>query len=134
MLDLEIKLATGRQIFLDELFQSHTYAGWLEGKNSPSLNRSMLESHAEIASRIWTNDAHVTLRLSHYTSHLNDRLPGTRCMARFICYEPAAKSGKAGSSLVVIWFQEQGFPLLTDDNAPALRELAWEDLARDFDW
>jgi hypothetical protein len=134
MLNLEFKLKDGRQIFLEMFLESKTYAGLLEGKPDAAVNRDVLNSHASCAKTMWPNEPYVTLGIDSYKSRLAETLPGIICAAQFISYEPAVDPKRAGSSLVVIWFQEEMFPLLQGENADWLKDVAWKQVARDFDW
>jgi hypothetical protein len=134
MLDLKFELKDGRQIFLDAFFESKTYAGLLEGSPNASVNRDMLNSPPAIVSRIWPKEPHITLGLDFYSSRLHEKLPTVLCLGQFISYKPASDQKKMGSSLVIIWFQDEIFPLLRDANADWLKDIDWNLLARDFDW
>lgn len=134
MLNLKFELKEGRQIFLEDFFESKTYVGLLEGKPNEAINRGVLNSHAEAAKRMWPKEPHITLGLDFYRSRLNETMPAIVCAGQFISYEPAIDTNRAGSSLVVIRFQEEMFPLLQGKNAAWLGDVAWKHLAKDFDW
>jgi hypothetical protein len=134
MLNVKFELKDGRQIFLEAFLECKTYAGLLEGKPNAAVNRDVLNSHAEVAERMWPEEPHVTLGLDFYRNHLDKTLPAIMCAGQFISYEPAIDSNRAGSSLVLIWFQEGIFPLLQGENAVLLKDVAWTQLAKDFDW
>jgi hypothetical protein len=114
--------------------ESKTYAGLLEGKPNASVNRDVLNSHAEVAKTLWPKEPHVTLGLDFYKGRVHETLPTIICAGQFISYEPAIDSERAGSSLVLIWFQEEMFPLLQGENTAWLKDVAWKQLAKDFDW
>ena len=134
MLELKFQLSDGRQIFLEAFLESKTYAGLLEGKRNASVNRDVLNSHVELAKTMWPEQPRVTLGLDYYESCVHESLPSIICAGQFISYEPAVDLDRAGSSLVVIWFQEEMFPLLQGQNADWLKDVAWKQFSRDFDW
>ena len=134
MLDLKFTLKDGRQIFLEAFLESKTDAGLLEGKPGAAVNRAVLNSHVEVAKRTWPEEPHSTLGLDFYKGHLDHPLPAIVCAGQFVSYEPAVDANRAGSSLVIVWFQEEMVPLLEEENAVWLREVDWKQLARDFDW
>jgi hypothetical protein len=134
MLNLEVKLKGGRQIFLEAFLESKTYGGLLAGAPDASVNRDLLNSHAAVAKTMWPKQPHITLGLDSYESRLHERLPAIICAGQFISYEPAVDPKRAGSLLIVIWFQEEMFPLLQGRNAVWLKDVNWKQLAKDFDW
>ena len=134
MLELKSQLSDGRQIFLEALLEFKTYAGLLEGKPNALVNRDVLRSHVDLVKRMWPEQPRVTLGLDYYESLIHESMPPIICAGQFVSYEPVADSDRAGSSLVVVWFQEEMFPLLQGRNAAWLKEVAWKQIARDFDW
>jgi hypothetical protein len=133
MLELNFQLNDGREISLKAFLEVKTYAGLLIGKPDASINRGILNSHEKLCHTVWPGEPHVTLGLDYYESHIHENLPAIICAGQFSSCEPVAADG-LGSSLIVVWFQEQMFPLLQEQNAPWLKNLAWKEFARDFDW
>jgi hypothetical protein len=134
MPDLKFELKDDRQIVLDSLFESKTYAGLLEGSPNASVNGDILRALATTATRMWPKEPNTLLGDEHYRARIFDPFPRIICMGQFISYKPASDPTKAGSSLVIIWLQEEMFPLLQGQNSNWLRAVAWNQLARNFDW
>jgi hypothetical protein len=132
--DIKFELDDSRQIFLDALFESKTYEGLLEGRPSLSVNYEVLNSQAETVQRIWPEATYVTLGLDFYKGRLNEALPPICCIGKFVSYKPVPNQEKMASSLVVIWFQNEMFPLIEGANKKWLKEIVWNKVARSFDW
>jgi len=134
MIELAFVLNDGRQIFLESFYESKTYAGVMEGKPSSFTNQLVLSQCRETAKTIWPNEPCVVLGIDYYLQHSELPFSSITCIAHFISYEAVEDADCAGSSLVVIWFQEEMFPLVQGVAGKQLKEVEWSQLARDFKW
>ena len=134
MIDLKFTLDDGREIFLEAFFEFKTYGGLLLGKASELVNRDVLNSHSDAVEKLWPEEPHLILGLEHYETNMAKELPSVACAGQFLSYEPARDPNRGGSCLVVIWFQDQMFPLLAGENSSWLKSVVWNKFAKDFDW
>jgi hypothetical protein len=124
----------GRNVGLDEVFQSKTYAGLLEGAPNERVNRDILSAQSARAAKIWPDQPCVVLGLDLYLARLAQALPPVRCAGLFISYRPARNTERMASSLVIVWFQEDMFEPPLEQMAEWMMSVAWNEVARDFDW
>jgi hypothetical protein len=137
-----ITLSSRRSIALTELRLSSTYGGLLAGVPSKSVNERIVAGRLRVAREAYPgrpvhlvpperSDRGTATRLDEPIEYL----PAVACVGAFDSDEidPAHESGWYFSALVVVWFQHTPDPP-SNDNAPAaLRELPWEELAKDFE-
>lgn len=137
----EIRLRSGRWLWLRELRQSPTY-GWLEGLPTRELNNRLLEDivtqqrnrqHRE-PYLIRPQERFFAPGDDHTSSNTQVVLPSIACVSQFESGSPARNQQSERSELTVIWFQEEfAFPI-----DPAVREqiraIEWEKHATDFDY
>lgn len=148
-------LASGREISLVALYQSHTYGGVLCGlPRNNALNESPLKAAMEKAAQLFSlgGDRPVVLRplmqrvtvLNRSTTEGNtddaepkssevDFLPPVVSIGSFDS-SPARDNGESNSSLVVIWFQNAFGPPEVGHVAREFSNLQWDKLAIDWTW
>jgi hypothetical protein len=113
----EVRLHDGRAIRLDVLYQWRTYAGLLEGLPTEELNRRLVtEALDRVRERLGTAAAYlippVEQLIEGPKSYLGGRfgrlaqLPAIVCAATFDSFQPAQDAQADGSSLTVVWFQD----------------------------
>ncbi|MFJ1756403.1 hypothetical protein [Kitasatospora sp. NPDC088134] len=137
-----IVLSSGRSIELTEVRMSSTYAGMLEGYPCRRLNELKLNSLRHRTEHAFSGTP------VHLVPPVVDRsdptpgpfgpvetLPAVTCTGLFrsAAVDPALEPVLHRSALVVIWFQATTEPPTTENAAPDLRALPWEDLARDHE-
>ncbi|WP_399881812.1 hypothetical protein ACGH7X_04395 [Streptomyces sp. BBFR51] len=137
-----ITLSSRRSIALAELRLSSTYDGLLEGVPTKRVNEGIVAGRLRVAREAYPGwPVHLippeltetgrTTRLDEPIEHL----PAVACVGAFESDEidPAHDSGWYFSALVVVWFQHTPDPPSNDDAPAALRELPWQELAKDFE-
>jgi uncharacterized protein (TIGR02996 family) len=140
----EVRLSSGRDVYLRELRQFRVYEGLLEGLPTTELNQ-------RIINRIVAGERDRPLAGEPYLLRPEERpieyqraepypfgepasIPAVACIGRFHCFQPARESRRDFSALVVIWFQED-FALPIDPKIwPRLLAIDWERHAADYDY
>jgi hypothetical protein len=135
-----VRLESGRMIFLQELHQISIYEGVLEGHPTHDDNqRFIAEALATAASRFGLPvelippveqpvvDAVPSARRQPA------RIPRIACAARFMSFECARDPSKDASTLAVLWFQEE-FGLPGAAPFDHVQKLDWNTKATDFIW
>ena len=133
-----VELIDARRIWARSIHLSETYETMLIGEPFPALNEELLAS-SPIHHPGWRDD-----RPRHLIDPVRTRiedpepprarpieyLPPFRVEAQFESF-PLADGYR--SWLVVVWFQDEPFPIPSEAVLPKLREISWDSLARDFD-
>lgn len=131
-----IDLSCGHTANATGIVARPTYAGLLEGLPDAGINRRILEEAATWGSRYFHHAEYVVVEPEITVRRHRDRdvpmLPPVAIGALFISHQPAKDPEAHGSSLVVIWFQENVEPLLSDAVRPRIEGLDWIAAARDF--
>lgn len=133
---LEVQMTPSRRIMAVQLHVGFTYGTYtkvFKGRDRLSeLNLELLWSEYP-AKVLWQREFPSVMlrRYEHQASDLAS-LPVYRMTALFESNPIDEKAGRH-SALVVSWLQDETKPLLSAENRKALRELTWEDLAKDFD-
>ena len=127
-----------REVGLSKIEQRHTYEGLLEGRPTKRMNDGIIER------------ALVSAREASYSSvHLIDpprakpelkrpypfgepeNLPSIMCVGEFKSINPTMDEDADGSSLTVVWFQDN-FAMPIDQNVRrSIESLKWDELAKD---
>jgi hypothetical protein len=138
----ELRLKSGRAIFLRNLVQSGTYDGLLNGlptkeKNQKLISRLMHEHLNERYQRppyvIKPEERELSLPEGEaYPFGVPAALPPVLCVGRFESVSATLTNHGDASSLVVIWFQNEfGYP--PDSGVAAqLESIDWESNAGSF--
>ncbi|MEU2247359.1 hypothetical protein [Streptomyces sp. NPDC019224] len=137
-----LTLSPRRGIALMELRLHSTYGGLIEGASTAAVNdriiagllRTAREAYPELPVHLIPPERTARGRDTRRGEPIED-LPPVACIGEFDSKEldPAHDDGWHFSALVVVWFQHTPDPP-TNDNAPAaLRDLAWEELAEEFE-
>lgn len=150
-----LRLETGREIILDQLTQSRTYAGLLEGTPNRASNELSIEWALERAQKgneslgqpyLVEPERRDYLREPGDMQPILDRqhdrpaelqripewLPGIECVGMFRSVQPARDKSQDASSLTVVWYQND-FGL--DPYAmERLRAIDWEEHATDWQY
>lgn len=133
-MNLDIELASGRRIWLEAMYVTHTYSGLLMGRPDARSNRWVLDGLAGLANRIWPGRPLAVLGLDDYVGAIDDPLPSIQCLGSFASAQPARDPDRMASSLIVCWFQDDITTIMSARNVERLRQLDWPTLAGDFDW
>ena len=150
-----LRLETGREIILDQLAQSRTYDGLLEGTPNRASNERSIEWAMECARKgneslgepylieperrdylRESGDMQAILEQQHNRpaelKRIPEWLPQIECVGVFSSIQPARDEYKDASSLTGVWYQEDfGF----DPHAiERLRAVNWEQHATDWEY
>jgi uncharacterized protein (TIGR02996 family) len=138
----ELRLRSGRWLWLHTLRQSQTYAGTVTGLPTREYNRRCVEHIvARQRERFHRESYLIQPRERPFvpgegpgSPDTQAMLPSIVCVGEFESTPPVGNSESKGSELVVIWFQDEfAFPI-----DPAVREqiraIDWEKHAVDFDY
>ncbi|MFI0940509.1 hypothetical protein [Streptomyces sp. NPDC021020] len=137
-----ITLTSRRGIYLSDLRMSATYGGLLEGVPTAHVNDHIVDYRLRHARETYPDrPVHLIPPERTETGRTGFRgrpveyLPPVVCLGSFDSTEidPAHNDGWWTSLLVVVWFQQVAEVPSDTAGLPALRELAWEELARDFE-
>lgn len=145
----QVTLNSGRDIYLEQLFQYRTYSGLSCGYPTPSHNKKVIQRALEYTKeKLWCqwgkpflmmpNQTPIHLsdaereRYRMYTSEEPSKLPEIVCLAHFESYQPAQDKSAMGSALGVIWFQE-GFGLPSNEIVEQMKSIDWDSFAFDHD-
>ena len=133
-----IALSSGRSIELTELRMSSTYGGMLEGYPCKPINDMKVKSLQRQAERAFpSTPVHLVPPSREYPDQTAgafgavEVLPSVACVGVFdsTALDPAMD----GSSLIVAWFQPAPAVPAGEDADLALRSIAWEELAQDYE-
>jgi hypothetical protein len=136
-----ITLLSHRTIRLTDLRLSSTYGGLLAGSPTKEVNDRTVRHRVDAARRAWSHfPVHLVPPPRTLTGRETRRgepvevLPEVACLGVFDSseIEPEHDDGWWYSVLTVVWFQPEPRVPGPDYAPPGLRELAWEELARDF--
>jgi hypothetical protein len=136
----EVNLAGGRTLQAASVLVRATYSGVLEGYPCSWVNQRILERiPGEAAEALGDWPVHVVeppVKTVHRESHRpfgpEQRMPSCWIAAQF---DSAPIDEKMhASAAILIWFQEEASPFPEESALSALRDVAWETLARDFEY
>ncbi|MEU9340651.1 hypothetical protein AB0D74_05435 [Streptomyces sp. NPDC048278] len=140
-----VVLASGRSIGLSHLRLSSTYGGLLEGYPHRALNDRRVKGllTAAVAEYPRTPTHLVPPPREHPDDDVGrtlpfgpvELLPPVACIGLFES-EPVSPDNEPvlhGSSLAIVWFQATPRPPSGHDANQGLREVAWEELAEDYE-
>jgi uncharacterized protein (TIGR02996 family) len=142
----DIRLASGRWIYLNSLRQERVYAGLLEGLPTRDLNQGIIDRLVEGERRAHPHDELPPLLLTpeqrpikhskreYYPFGEPAQLPEFSCVGHFISHSPARNMGMMMSTLTVIWFQDEFAPPIGPDVWPQFRAIDWDQHAEDGDY
>lgn len=125
----DFTLTSRRWVRLTEVRMSSTYGGLLEGGPSRRVNAFIVGGRVRAAEAAYP-DVPVHLIATGDV----EELPAVACVGHFESGEidPAHDDGWHFSALVVVWFQPTTALPSGEDVDPALRGIAWDELARDY--
>lgn len=137
-----LTLSSPRGIALTELRLRSTYSGLIEGVPTRKVNERIIAHLLRTAESSYPGlpvhliPPEVTARGgSNHRGEPYEDLPAVACIGAFDSdqIDPAHNSGWYFSALVVVWFQTTADPPTNDNAPPGLRNLPWDELARDFE-
>ncbi len=139
----QLRLQSGRTIYLRSLRQQVTYGGLLEGFPTRQMNQDIIEGILSSERRRDAGDPYLIPPVQRPLEYPRARpypfgepvaLPPVSCVARFTSLEPARDKAMDGSELVVVWFQGE-FALPVDRQVvQQLLAIDWNQHAFDFDY
>lgn len=147
----EMMLLSGRSVTLRLLDQVMTYDGLLEGTPNAETNDWYIAAALRAAKPHCIEGASPFLIPPSRRDYLRtpgdmddlrkerphripEWLPSVRCIGSFVSTMTVREPEKHGSTLVVVWFQDEYSPPFLEPAASALRQLDWETLAADFEY
>ncbi len=137
-----VVLTSGRSLDLRELQLSSTYGGMLEGYPCKLVNELKIKGLLRAAEHSFPfAPVHlVPPPREHPDQYAGafgpvELLPAVACVGLFhsTALDPGHDPVLYRSALTVIWFQPTAWVPSGCDAEPALRDLAWEELARDYE-
>ncbi|MDQ0600554.1 hypothetical protein QF037_004899 [Streptomyces canus] len=135
-------LTSGRSIDLSELRLSSTYGGMLEGYPCKPVNEMKIKGLLQSAERDFPRTpVHLVPPPREYPDQYAgafgpvEVLPSVACVGRFRsdAMNPAHDPVLYRSDLTVIWFQPTTQVPSGCDAEAGLRDVAWDELARDYE-
>lgn len=132
---IEVALDSGRRIAAVQLHVGFTYGTYTKvfshGERMNEINLELL--WGEYPARVlWEREfPSILLRRNEYQEKGTTSLPVYKVTALF--ESEALKPGTGRhSAMVISWFQDKMKPLLSPGNRRAMKQLDWENLAKDF--
>ena len=137
-----VVLSSGRSIDLSELRLSSTYGGMLEGYPCRPVNDMKIKGLLRAAEHAFpTTPVHLVPPPREYPDQYAgafgpvEVLPSVACVGAFrsTALDPAHDPVLHRSALTIIWFQPTPHVPSGCDAEEGLREVPWEELARDYE-
>ncbi|MFJ4778677.1 hypothetical protein [Streptomyces sp. NPDC088762] len=137
-----IVLSSGRSIALAELRMTSTYGGLLEGYPFKRINDMKISGFQRQAAREFPHEpVHLVPPVRAYPDQFAgafgpaEMLPSVACIGVFqsTAVAPELDPVLYRSALAVVWFQPTSDIPSGEDADPALRDIRWEELARDYE-
>lgn len=137
-----VVLTSGRSLDLSELRLSSTYGGMLEGYPCKPVNEMRIKGLLRAAERAFpTAPVHLVPPPREYPDQYAggfgpvEVLPTVACVGSFrsTALNPDHDPILYRSSLTVVWFQPTTQVPSGCDAEAALRDIAWDELARDYE-
>jgi hypothetical protein len=137
-----VVLASGRSLDLRDLRLSSTYGGTLEGYPCKPVNEVRIKSLLRSAEQAFPlAPVHLVPPPREYPDQYAggfgpvEVLPAVACVGVFrsTALDPAHDPVLYRSALTVVWFQPTAQVPSGCDTEPALRDVPWEELARDYE-
>jgi hypothetical protein len=127
-------LDCGRSVAVEALYYQRTYLSLLLGLPDQEMNDGIVEETRTEVARLWNaRRVCVIPPVINESDPAHPVLPPVCFAARLCCYQPIVEPN-AGSALVVVWFRGECSNEPMDKIASAaIRSLAWEKLAEDFE-
>lgn len=146
--DFWIRLTTGRDIRLRELHQSETYEGVMLGhpdrEEHEGIVRAALRRASERVDGVRSTPHLIPLaerltpippeKRGEATESERIDYPAIICTARFDSLAPARDPSEHGSSLVIVWFQDNLAMPIDKAVLDAITAVNWNELAYDWSW
>jgi hypothetical protein len=132
---IAVTLDNGRKISAVQLHIGFTYGTYTKvfshGERMSEINLELIWS--EYPARVlWEREfPSILLRRNDYQKEDNSSLPVYKVTALFESEPLAARSGRH-SAIVISWFQDGMKPLLSASNRRAMKQLDWDNIAKDF--
>ena len=137
---LDLTLADGRKVWAESVHVTSTYAGLIEGYPRKPSNDQRISDLPETAAEMFgVNTVHVLepprrpgTRPLPSSLPPAEYLPNCTVMAEFVSL-PIDEANHA-STLILCWFQEEPFPVPSDEIRLQIEALPWNTLALDFEY
>lgn len=137
----EFQLGSGRMIRLVAIDQWGTYTGLLEGIPTKEMNERHIRRTMDTARERWHFDPYLIQPIEtpieldrDYTFGTPASIPAVTCVGQFDCFDTARDNSMDGSTLPIVWFQDDfAFPV-DDVIQQHIQSLDWEQHASDFQY
>ena len=136
-----LQLDGGEIIHLEEIIQSKTYAGLLEGLPTKKMNKRLISGAEDKTRKLWGHKPELIKPIEtkieterKYFLGTPAAIPKITCMARFKCFEPVKDKSKDYSEASIVWYQGN-FALPIDSTiCDKIKALSWRNVAFDFEY
>ncbi|CAA6799779.1 MAG: TIGR02996 domain-containing protein [uncultured Sulfurovum sp.] len=140
---MNIKLNSGREIYLESIWQHQTYGGLLCGVPNEEMNKEYIEDNMNYALEKMNAECTylvppVSLELDNIDKKIKRykdaiRLPYITCFAQFESSVLTGDESNNGSWLTIVWYQDD-FPMPIDDAVlEHIKSIDWESKAEGFE-
>jgi hypothetical protein len=129
------------EVGIDHIDQSRTYGGLIEGLPTDRLNKTILgrvktkakeRSHSDAIYLIEPKQTPIEYD-GRYPFGKPMRLPSITCIMSVYSYKVFRDQSKMGSSLTIIWFQDEyAFPIQSDI-IQKIKEIPFREICEEFD-
>ncbi len=139
---MTLRLNDGQSARLTGLYVCATYGGMLGGRPSPSANQAILNGMIQTARTLfgWAGQEGGVVMLPHTLVPAYElfgspeRLPFFTCMGRFESTSPTRGAAGDGSTLLVVWLQEEPQAWISPACLAELLKLDWSSHALNFEF
>jgi hypothetical protein len=126
---INLLLATGRPVWCYRYMVSYTYAGFMIHTPSESCNKHMLEIAQREAIRFFGDWPVYLIQ----PARQQDAIDYPRIQITGLFDSLPIQDEMHLSSLIVVWFQDQLFPVPTEGSLAAIQAVDWDGLALDYE-
>jgi len=139
---MKIELSSGREIFLNKIYQDYTYDGLLLGYPNREMNDRYVKNSIESAREMMSSDAtylvspplievKIDERVKH---HYKDaiRMPYITCYGQFESSKIKGDEYNDGSWLTIIWYQEEFAMPIDSSVIEHIKTIDWEEVAEGY--
>jgi len=135
---MKIELSSGREIFLNKIYQDYTYDGLLLGHPNKEMNdryvKNSIESAREMMSSPATYLVSPPLIEVEIEEHYKDaiRMPYITCYGQFESSKIKGDEYNDGSWLTIIWYQEEFAMPIDSSVTEHIKTISWEEVAEGY--
>ena len=110
---MQIELSSGREIFLNKIYQDYTYDGLLLGHPDREMNDRYVKNSMESASEMMSSAATYLVSPPLIEVEIDERdndairMPYITCYGQFESSKIKGDEYNDGSWLIIVWYQEE---------------------------